>query len=166
MGKSKEISQDLRQQIVNFHESGLSLREISKRLTVPRSSVQTIIHKYKNHGTTQPLNRSGRRRVLTPSDEDMLVQQVKMHPRTTVKELVKILEAIGTKISSSTVKRVLHRHNLKYCYDESDGTGPKAAEDGDREDGKDQENMCVQKKEESPLSIKPERLSLKEEDAL
>uniref|UniRef100_A0A673X593 RNA binding motif protein 18 n=1 Tax=Salmo trutta TaxID=8032 RepID=A0A673X593_SALTR len=27
---------------------------ISKRLKVPRSSVQTMVHKYKHHGTTQP----------------------------------------------------------------------------------------------------------------
>ena len=49
MGKSIEISQDLRQQIVD-HKSGSSLEAISKPLKVPRSSVQTIVRKYKQHG--------------------------------------------------------------------------------------------------------------------
>ena len=60
MGESKEISQDLRKIIVDVHKSGSSLGAISKRLKVPRSSVQTIVCKYKHH-------------VLSPRDERTLV---------------------------------------------------------------------------------------------
>ena len=73
-GKIKEISQDLRKKIVDLHKSGSSRGAISKRLKVPRSSVQTIVRKYK-HGTTQPSYRSGRRRVLSPRDEHILVRK-------------------------------------------------------------------------------------------
>jgi hypothetical protein len=38
---------------------------------------------------------------------------VQINPRTTAKDLVKILEETGTKVSISTVKRVLYRHSLK-----------------------------------------------------
>ena len=65
MGKSKEISQDLRNVFVELHKSGSSLGAISKCLKVPRSSVQTVVDKYKHHGTTQPSYRSGRRHVLS-----------------------------------------------------------------------------------------------------
>uniref|UniRef100_A0A673WX14 Phosphatidylinositol 4-phosphate 5-kinase type-1 gamma-like n=1 Tax=Salmo trutta TaxID=8032 RepID=A0A673WX14_SALTR len=44
-----------------------------------------------------------RRHVLSPRDERTLVQ----------KDLVKMLEQTGTKVSVSTVKRVLYQHNLK-----------------------------------------------------
>ena len=71
---------------------------------VKRSSVQTIVCKYKHHGTMQPSYRSGRRRVLSPRDEHTLVQKVQINPRTTAKDLVKILEKTGTKVSISTVK--------------------------------------------------------------
>uniref|UniRef100_A0A8C7GLA1 Transposase Tc1-like domain-containing protein n=1 Tax=Oncorhynchus kisutch TaxID=8019 RepID=A0A8C7GLA1_ONCKI len=111
MGKSKEISQDRRIKIVDLHKSGSSLGEISKRLKVPRSSVQTIVRKYKHHGTTQPSYRSGRR--LSPRDEHTLVRKAQINPRTTAKDLVKMLEETGTKVSISSVKRVLYRHNLK-----------------------------------------------------
>ena len=98
--------------IVDLHKSGSSLWEISKRLKVPRSSVQTIVRMYKHHGTTQPSCRSGRRRGLSPRDERTLVRKVQINPRTTAKDLLKMLEETCTKVSISTVKRVLHRHNL------------------------------------------------------
>jgi hypothetical protein len=37
---------------------------------------------------------------------------MQMNPRTTAKDLVKMLEGTGTKVSISTVKQVLYRHNL------------------------------------------------------
>ena len=110
--KSKEISQDLRKRIVDLHKSGSSLEAISKRLKVPLSSVQTIVRKYKHHGTTQPPYCSGRRCVLSPRDERTVLRKVQINPRTTAEDLVKMLEETGTKVSISTVKRVLYRHNL------------------------------------------------------
>ena len=98
---------------VDLHKSGSSLGAISKRLKVPRSSVQTIVRKYKQHGTTQPSYRSGKRCVLFPRDECTLVRKVQLNPRTTAKVLVKMLEETGTDVSISTVKRVLYGHNLK-----------------------------------------------------
>jgi transposase len=113
MGKSKEISQDLRKKIVDLYKSGSSLGAISKHLKLPCSSAQTIVHKYIHHGTTQLPYCSGRRRVLSPRDERTLVQKVQINPRKTAKDLVKMLEETGTKVSISTVKRNLHRHDLK-----------------------------------------------------
>ena len=82
---------------VDLHISGSSLGAISKCLKVPRSSVQTIVRKYKHNGTMQTSYRSGRRRVLSPRDECTSVRKVKINPRTTAKDLVKILEETGTK---------------------------------------------------------------------
>ena len=42
-------------------------------------------------------------------------RKVQINPRTTAKDLVKMLEETGTKVSISTVKQVLYRHNLKGC---------------------------------------------------
>ena len=57
--------------------------------------------------------RKGRRCVLSPRDGCTFVQKVQINPRTTAKDLVKMLEETGTKVSISTVNRVLYRHNLK-----------------------------------------------------
>uniref|UniRef100_A0A8C8G1M9 Transposase Tc1-like domain-containing protein n=1 Tax=Oncorhynchus tshawytscha TaxID=74940 RepID=A0A8C8G1M9_ONCTS len=109
MGKSKEIGQDLRKKVVDLHKSGSSLGAISKRLKVPRSSVQTIVCKYKHHGTTQSSYHSG----MIGRDECTLVRKVQINPRATAMDIVKMLEETGTKVSISKVKRVLYRHNLK-----------------------------------------------------
>ena len=111
MGKIKRNQPTPHKKFVDLHKSGSSLG--AKPLKVPRSSVQTIVCKCKHHGTTQPSYRSGRRRVLSPRDESTLVRKVQINPRTTAKDLVKMLEETGTKVSISTVKRVLYRHNLK-----------------------------------------------------
>ena len=54
--------------------------------------------KYKHHGATQLSYHSGRRCVLSSRDE-----------WTTAKDLVKMLGQTGSKVSISTVKRVLYR---------------------------------------------------------
>ena len=57
----------------------------------------------------QPSYRSGRRHVLSPRDECTLVRKVQINPRTAARDLVKMLEETGTKVSISTVKLVLYR---------------------------------------------------------
>ena len=42
-----------------------------------------------------------------------LLRKVQIIPRATAKDLVKMLEETGIKVSTSTVKLVLYRHNLK-----------------------------------------------------
>ena len=101
IGNQKQISQDLR---ICFCRPP----QVWFILNVPRSSVQTIVRKYK-----QPSYRSGRRHVLSPRDERALVQKVQFNPKTTAKDPVKMREETGTNISISTVKRVLYRHKLK-----------------------------------------------------
>ena len=98
---------------MDLHKSGSALRAISKCLKVPRSSVQTIVRKYKHHGTTQPSYRSGRRRVLSPRDERTLVRKVQINPRTAAKDLVKMLEETGTKVSMSIVLMVTQWRMLR-----------------------------------------------------
>ena len=50
--------------------------------------------------------------MRSPKDKRTLVRKVQINPRTTAKDLVKMLEETGTKVSISTVKRVVYQHNL------------------------------------------------------
>lgn len=115
MGKARELCTDLREQIVDLHKSGLSLGAISRKLHLPRSSVQTIVQKFKIHGTVISLPRSGRKPKLSPYAERKLVWMVGCNPGTTRKQVCHELEAAGTQVSLSTVKRALHRYGLKGC---------------------------------------------------
>uniref|UniRef100_A0A8C6KMD7 Tc1-like transposase DDE domain-containing protein n=1 Tax=Nothobranchius furzeri TaxID=105023 RepID=A0A8C6KMD7_NOTFU len=115
MGKSKELSMDLKKQIIDLNKSGKSLGAISKQLQVPRATVQTIVCKYKVHGTVSSLPRSGRKHKLSPAAERKLVWRVKSEPRITKKQICQELEAAGIHLLLSTVKRVLHLHGLRGC---------------------------------------------------
>ena len=112
-GKNKRIQPRHQKKNCRPPQVWFIIGTIAKRLKVPRSSVQIIVRKYKHHWTTQPSYRSGRRCVLTPRDERTLVRKVQINPRTTAKDLVKILEETGKKVSIPTVKRVLSCPHLK-----------------------------------------------------
>uniref|UniRef100_A0A8C4QWU3 C2H2-type domain-containing protein n=1 Tax=Eptatretus burgeri TaxID=7764 RepID=A0A8C4QWU3_EPTBU len=58
--KSKELSIELRDRIVRRHRSGEGYKTISRVLKVPKSTVSSIIRKWKEYGTTQTLPRAGR----------------------------------------------------------------------------------------------------------
>jgi hypothetical protein len=105
MGESKEISQDLRKETVDLHKSGSSLGAISKCLKLPRSSVQTIVHKYKHHGTS-PWDHTARE-----GDAFCLLEMNVLWCEKC--KSIPAQQQIGTKVSISTVKRVLYQHNLK-----------------------------------------------------
>ena len=61
MGKTKEFSIDLRQRVINFNKSENSYSTISKWLAIPRSTVQSVIKKFKQFGITENLPEHGRK---------------------------------------------------------------------------------------------------------
>uniref|UniRef100_A0AAQ4Q0G1 Transposase Tc1-like domain-containing protein n=1 Tax=Gasterosteus aculeatus aculeatus TaxID=481459 RepID=A0AAQ4Q0G1_GASAC len=97
----------LKKRSIALNKSGKSLGAISKQLQVPRATVQTIVCKYKVHGTVLSLPQSGRKRMLSPA-----AGRVKSQPRTTKKQICQEFEAAETQVLVSTVKRVLHIHGL------------------------------------------------------
>ena len=66
-----------------------------------------------------------RHTALSPRDECTWEQKVQINPRTTAKDLVKMLEETGTKVSISTVKRVLHHHKPERPLSKEEATAPK-----------------------------------------
>ncbi len=58
--RSKELPEELRDRIVARHRSGQSYKNISAALKVPKSTVASIILKWKTFGTTRTLPRAGR----------------------------------------------------------------------------------------------------------
>ena len=56
----KELSKDLRDKVFERHRSGDGYKNISKALSIPWSTIKTIIKKWKAYGTIKTLPRSGR----------------------------------------------------------------------------------------------------------
>ncbi|XP_024909675.1 centrosomal protein of 120 kDa-like, partial [Cynoglossus semilaevis] len=62
--KTEEHSKHLRERVIEKYNSGDGYKHISKALNIPRSSVKSIIKKWKEYGTCVDLPRSGRPRKL------------------------------------------------------------------------------------------------------
>uniref|UniRef100_A0A9J8CX97 Sleeping Beauty transposase HTH domain-containing protein n=1 Tax=Cyprinus carpio carpio TaxID=630221 RepID=A0A9J8CX97_CYPCA len=82
--RSKELPEELRDRIVARHRSGQGYKKISAAL---KSTVDSIILKWKTFGTTRTLPRAGRPAKLSYRGRRALVREVKKNPKITVAEL-------------------------------------------------------------------------------
>ncbi|KAF2357440.1 Homeobox domain-like [Trinorchestia longiramus] len=105
MGKDKDISQDLRERIVELHYEGLGYRKINAQLCVPIASVETIISKWKCRNTTLSKPRTGRPRKINDRAAQKLVRTIVQRPQTTREELKDDLKAFGVEASKHTISR-------------------------------------------------------------
>ncbi len=112
MAKKKELSENLRQRVVDTHGQGKGYKAISKQYAVPVATVQSIIRKFKKFNTVKNISGRGRKRKVSSKLARKICREVNNNPRTTTKALVKELDQVGLTVSRSTVQRVLHRGGL------------------------------------------------------
>ncbi|XP_060776462.1 uncharacterized protein LOC132885949 [Neoarius graeffei] len=109
---SKELSTDLRNRIVSRHRPGEGYRKIAAALQVPKSTVATIIRKWKKFGTTKNPPRPGRLAKLSDWGKQALAKEVSRNPRVTLTELQCILVEMGEPFRRSTIQAALHKSGL------------------------------------------------------
>ncbi len=109
--RSKELPEELRDRIVARHRSGQGYKNISAALKVPKSTVASIILKWKTFGTTRTL-RSGRPAKLSYQGRRALVREVKKNPKITVAELQRCIREMGESCRKSTITAALHQSGL------------------------------------------------------
>lgn len=115
MGKTKELSKDVRDKIVDLHKAGIGYKTISKRLGEKVTTIGAIIRKWKTHKRTINCPRSGAPRKISPHGVRMMMRKVREQPKTTRQELVNDLEAVGTSVTKKTVGNTLRRYGLNSC---------------------------------------------------
>ncbi len=93
--RSKELPEELRDRIVARHRSGQGYKKHSAALKVPKSTVASIILKWKTFGTTRTLPRAGRPAKLSYRGRRALVREVKKNPKITVAELQRCIREMG-----------------------------------------------------------------------
>ena len=113
MAKTKELSKDTRNKIVDLHQAGKTESAIGKQLGLKKSTVGVIIRKWKTYKTTDNLPRSGAPRKISPRGVKMITRTVSKNPRTTRGDLVNDLQRAGTKVTKPT--NTLRRQGLKSC---------------------------------------------------
>ncbi len=104
-------AEELRE-IVARHRSGQGYKKISAALKVPKSTVASIILKWKTFGTTRTLPRAGRPAKLSYRGRRALVREVKKNPKITVAELQRCIREMGESCRKSTITAALHQSGL------------------------------------------------------
>ena len=115
MGKTKELSKDIRDKIVDLHKAGMGYKKISKQLGEKLKTVGAIIRKWKKHKVTANLSRSGSPHKISPCEISMMMRKVRDQPSTTQEELINDLKAVGTTVRKRTISNTLYREGLKSC---------------------------------------------------
>ncbi|CDR00086.1 unnamed protein product, partial [Oncorhynchus mykiss] len=92
MAKTKELSKDTENKIVDLHQAGKTESAIGKQLGLKKSTVGAIIRKWKTYKTTDNLPRSGAPRKISPRGVKMITRMVSKNPRTTRGDLVNDLQ--------------------------------------------------------------------------
>ncbi len=110
--RSKELPEELRDRIVARHRSGQGYKKISAALKVPKSTVASIILKWKTFGMTRTLPRAGRPAKLSYRGRRALVREVKKNPKITVAELQRCIREMGESCRKSTITAALHQSGL------------------------------------------------------
>ncbi len=110
--RSKELPEELRDRIVARHRSGQGYTKNSAALKVPKSTVASIILKWKTFGTTRTLPRAGRPAKLSYQGRRALVRELKKNPKITVAELQRCIRELGESCRKSTITAALHQSGL------------------------------------------------------
>ncbi len=110
--RSKELPEELRDRIVARHRSGQGYKKNSAALKVPKSTVASIILKWKTFGMTRTLPRAGRPAKLSYRGRRALVREVKKNPKITVAELQRCICEMGESCRKSSITAALHQSGL------------------------------------------------------
>ena len=109
MPRRKEIA-------VGLHRGGGSLGNIATMLSLPRSTVQSIIDRWKKTKSVYNHKRSGRPSLFTKRGMRKLKSIVKKNRWNTLRRITSEVQYdIGRSVSSSTVRRRLHDIGFSAC---------------------------------------------------
>ena len=112
--KGAELSTETKELIITLSESVQNKAELSRMLNIPRTTITSVLSKYRRTGTVETLTRSGRKRSFTNRDRNALKRLVKSNRWLTVQHVTAKLNECKTKtFSQKTMQRVFHSEGYK-----------------------------------------------------
>ncbi len=104
MTETKELSEDVRDEIVVLHKDGTGYKTIAKQLGEKVTTAAVIIHKWKKHKITVNLPRTVAPCNISARGVTMIMRTVRNQSRTTREDLINDLRAAGTIVTKKTIK--------------------------------------------------------------
>jgi len=105
----KELSTNTKEAIVSLYNSGIKQSEISRRLSIPKTTISDILKRFKQRGSVENKSRNGAPRKLTDRDTRGLIRLVKDNRRKSLNEITNVLNKVRTSsVSKRTVQRKLY----------------------------------------------------------
>lgn len=112
MGKCKEFSTPVNQNIVDKYLSGQKNADICRDLKIPCNSIYSVIQRYLARGTVRRAPRSGRKQKMDARETRKLVRVVKTRrtvPPAGITDMIN--QGWRSPVSQRTVKRQLYKNN-------------------------------------------------------
>ena len=107
--KGKELSDDLKDTIVQLHKSGLGYKKISNRLQISANTIAKIVQKFKCTGDVRAKPRLGRPSLLTKRDERHIRQCVIKDRNRAASSIAQEISSVsGKSVSAQTIRRSLN----------------------------------------------------------
>ena len=104
--RSREMTNDERLAICTLHESGLSYREIATKISRPRSTISSVVTKFRKRGFHEKLRKTGRKEKLSDRDQRRLLRKMRADGKISKRKLlVEFNEEIDKQISKRTLDR-------------------------------------------------------------
>ena len=108
--KTKELSRDMRDRIIEHHKGGQGYRKISKEINLALSTVGNIIRNYQKYGDgSANLPRNGRSRKINARTSRWISRKEQINPFITRSEIKTDLEGDGINVNKDTISRALYR---------------------------------------------------------
>ncbi len=113
--KDKELSKDVRDNILDLHKAGIGYKTIAKQLGKKVTKVGAIIRKWMKHKIAVNLPQIGAPCKISPRGVSMIMRKVRNQPRTTQEDLVNDLKSAEIIVTEKTISNTLRREGLKSC---------------------------------------------------
>lgn len=109
-----ELSLGERKIVINMHRMGKSYTEIGKLVKRSRSTIQKVVNRFKQENRIENKARTGRPRKLSEREERYICNEAWKDPKkSAVKLAVEVQKNFDTTVHEETIRRVLHKSNLK-----------------------------------------------------
>ena len=104
----KELSSEVRNLIVRSHQEGKNQCELSRIFNISRSTIKSIIKKYKQHGTVENRSGRGRKCLFRYRDANQLSRAAKQNRKTSFHDITNAInEGTEHRFCKKTISRKL-----------------------------------------------------------